>query len=225
MLERLNLGLGEFFRYAYGGMVFWGLFWYVERCQFNDLLLSFGDVSFAIVVFSTGVLIYMTYHVLGDLIFFSIIDTVHGMWDAIVWFCARKRFKTCNKALWTSPTGVLRQLGVPLFRRRLAYKVLRRDFFAGKIEERFHFSNAELALMHMTSFNLALFWVYSGFWLNEARPEIRTLFFIFLILGITGDVIQRQIEGDQLRTEGERLRNFLTRRGYIPRARERDEGE
>jgi hypothetical protein len=208
-LKKLGVGLSRLLRYSFGGFLFIALAALVNPTSVNTRLGGIPWEVTALAALVVGAGFYAAHR--------SLIVPAHHLSLCFVLFvtdCCGCVFPQDS----TSPTRWLGSLGVPWFRRMLAYTTLRRcDLFSEYEKEALNISHAESGLVIMLAEGFALAALYVAIYPSDV--QVTTLWLIAgacLIASYPGAVAQHRLECMYLRARPIDVKRRLRKYGILP---------
>lgn len=193
--------LPELIRYLYSGCLLLGLVQLTDaKVRVDSTLLTLGPVLTTLLVFSSGILIWTIYHqVLGEFCFFILIHVLHWWW-----------WPKC------SDMKLLHDRGVPFFRLRCAYSLIRESLPPTEIRDWIEIQHAHHQLLDITWISLAGVALFSR-WVGHKWPTGAPLFIVgglfCFLASIVADINQHSIE--KFLIENSDLDGWLDKHGFV----------
>jgi hypothetical protein len=212
-LQSLGIGLSRAVRYTFGGFVAIVVAYLLDSDAVTDFVDTVGWQLTGLCAIVTGMGIYAfhrsliipIHHFVGVLLL-NTGEFVCYLWRRI--FNLQPNQWNDRKSHSLSPTRWLAYLGVPFFRRMLAYARLRRDFFDEEERNSLDVVHAESGLTVMIS--EALF-AMSIYYYLQKWPYCHDIGFVLLLIGLVLFILSALSGIQQHRVECARFKEEQTR--------------
>ena len=211
VLNELNIGLSRLLRYSFGGFLSLFMAFLINPTYTEKTLKVIPWELSALSALVMGAGIYAAHRSLVIPIHHLILCFILWVWE---------RIGRVQKSDLTSPTRWLGGIGVPRFRRMLAYTALRRSCFFGKDKEDINIQHAEGHLIVMIAEGFLAASFYAKVCPCKSQISCLVLFILFVFFFVASyphDIGQHILECMRFRVEEEKVKNILLKQGILPK--------